>query len=181
MSSEKMFPLPPKKPSEGQITPEQEEVLDKVAKKVVQKRMTVPAIVFIESVKPLNFIGAQVMVFFEPIVQSLFEFKSYNIFREAIENRDNVELLMQKIEKYDAESVKIEKAYKIKKKEYLKGKSFWFKLKTMIVGYRVPIEELEQLAREMEEKQKLEREQRAQRQKQIGKTGFDDSEKKEKR
>jgi len=175
--SEKMFPLPPKDRSDGKITPEQDEVLDKVAKKVVQKRMTVPALMFIESVKPLNFIGAQLMVFFEPIVQSLFEFKSYNIFREAIENRDNVEILMQKIEKYDAQSVKIEKAYKVKKREYLKGKSFWFKLKTMFVGYRVPVEELEKLAKELEEKEMQKREERK---KQIGKTGFDDSKDKQK-
>jgi hypothetical protein len=117
---ERMFPLPPrddpgkskKDSTEGTLTPEQDEVLEKVAKKVVEKRMTVPALMFIESVKPLNFIGSQVMVFFEPIVQTIFDFKGYTIFREAIEDRENVELLMQKIEKHDAEAVKLEKAYK---------------------------------------------------------------------
>lgn len=64
-----MFPLPPKEPPKGKLTPEQEEVLNKVARKVVEKRMTVPALMFIESVKPLNFIGSQMLVFFEPIVQ----------------------------------------------------------------------------------------------------------------
>jgi hypothetical protein len=175
--SEKMFPLPPPEgqdKNKGQITPEQDEILDKVAKKVVQKRMTVPALMFIESVKPLNFIGSQLMVFFEPIVQTLFDFKSYTIFREAIEVRENVELLMQKIEKFDAKAVKTEHAYKLMKKEHLKGKSFWFRLKTMFIGYRVPIDELEQYARELEEKKKLAREQKLSKSKDIGKTGFDE-------
>jgi len=146
-----MFPLPPPEgQTPGSLTPEQDEVLDKVARKVVQKRMTVPAIMFIESVKPLNFIGSQLMVFFEPIVQSLFEFKSYTVFREAIENRDNVEILMQKIEKYDAMEVKLEKAYKLMKQEHLKGKSAWYRFKLMFSGYRIPREKVEEFARELE-------------------------------
>jgi len=167
---EKMFPLPPEDDrNNGGLTPEQDEVLEKVAKKVVEKRMTVPALMFIESVKPLNFIGSQVMVFFEPIVQALFDFKSYNIFREIIEERDNVEILMQKIEKHDAKAVRLEKAYKVMKRKHLKGKSFWFRLKTMFLGYRVPVDELREFADELDEKNK----ERAKARK-YGKTGPDD-------
>ncbi len=174
---EKMFPLPPEDDrNEGGLTPEQDEVLEKVAKKVVEKRMTVPALMFIESVKPLNFIGSQVMVFFEPIVQALFDFKSYNIFREIIEERENVEILMQKIEKHDARAVRIEKAYKIMKKNHLKGKSFWYRLKIMFLGYRVPVDELKAFANELEEKRKAEEKAREEehKAKQAGKTGFTD-------
>ena len=174
--SEKMFPpLPPEgEPNKGSLSPEQEEVLHKVAKKVVQKRMTVPALMFIESVKPLNFIGSQLMVFFEPIVQTLFDFKAYTIFREAIEDRQNVEVLMQLIEKYDAESLKVEKAYKIMKRNHLKGKSFWYRLKIMIVGYRVPVDELNAFARELAEKERQKLAE-ADKSAQIGQTGFDDN------
>ncbi|UCD17975.1 MAG: hypothetical protein JSV44_03460 [Candidatus Zixiibacteriota bacterium] len=91
------------------IPEEENEVLEKVARKVVQWRMAVPAIIFLESVKPLNYIGSQVMVFFEPIVQSLFNFKYYDAFRAAMERRENVENLLQKIEKYDAEQYEWEK------------------------------------------------------------------------
>ncbi len=83
--------------------PEEEyAVLDKVAKKVVEKSMAVPAIVFLESVKPLNFIGSQALVFFEPIVQTVFNFKDYDTFRSALEKRETIEILIQKIEAYDA-------------------------------------------------------------------------------
>lgn len=179
--SERMFPLPPqedpeksKKDSEkSTLTPEQDAVLEKVAKKVVEKRMTVPALMFIESVKPLNFIGSQVMVFFEPIVQTIFDFKGYTTFREAIEDRANVEILMQKIEKFDAESVKLEKAYKLMRREHLKNKSFWYRFKIWIIGWRVPSEEVREYAKKLAEEQRQRAEQ-AEKEKKIGKTGFDD-------
>ena len=84
------------------IPEEENAVLERVALKVIHWRMAVPAIVFLESAKPLNYIGAQVMVFFEPIVQSIFNFKDYEVFRTALERRENIENLLQKIEKYDA-------------------------------------------------------------------------------
>ncbi len=178
---ERMFPLPPrddpgkskKDATEGSLTPEQDEVLEKVAKKVVEKRMTVPALMFIESVKPLNFIGSQVMVFFEPIVQTIFDFKGYTIFREAIEDRENVELLMQKIEKHDAEAVKLEKAYKKMRREHLKGKSFWYRLKVWFLGWRVPSEQVQEYAKKLAEEERQRQEQQD-KEKKIGKTGFDD-------
>ncbi len=95
------------------IPEEEEEILEKVAMKAVEWRMAVPAIIFLESIKPLNYIGSQVMVFFEPIVQSLFNFKYYEAFRSAMERRENVENLLQKIEKYDA--MQFEREKKIKK------------------------------------------------------------------
>ena len=99
--------------SESAPIPEDENrVLDKVAERVVRWKMTVPAILFLESVKPLNYIGSQTLVFFEPIVQSVFNFKDYDSFRRAMERRENVERLMQKIEAADAVEQKWEREYR---------------------------------------------------------------------
>jgi hypothetical protein len=103
------------------IPPEEDAILEKVAKKVVEWKMTVPAIMFLESVKPLNYIGSQALVFFEPIVQSVFSFKDYDTFRIAMERRENVENLIQKIEAKDAVAYKKEKLYKKKVKEARKN------------------------------------------------------------
>jgi hypothetical protein len=93
--------------------PEQENaVLDKLARKTVEKGMAVPAILFLESVKPLNFIGSQVMVFFEPVVQTIFNFKDYDTFRSALEKRESIEILLLKIEKHDAVALSREKRIK---------------------------------------------------------------------
>jgi len=94
------------------IPAEEDAVLEKTAKKVVKWRMAVPAILFLESVKPLNYIGAQAMVFFEPLVQTVFNFRDYDVFRTAMERRENVEGLLQKIEKYDADMYQYEKKLK---------------------------------------------------------------------
>lgn len=96
------------------ILPEEEQILlEKVARKVVERGWTVVAILFLESVKPLNYISAQTMVFFEPIVQTIFNFSDYNTFRVALEKRETIELLLLKIEEYDA--VELDKERRIKK------------------------------------------------------------------
>ena len=104
------------------LTPKQEEILDKLAHKVVRWRMTVPAILFLESVKPLNFVGSQMLVFFEPFVQTFFTVRDYNEFVRMMEERENVERLLQRIEKLDAEVLQKEKEEKRKRKEEKKAR-----------------------------------------------------------
>lgn len=104
-------------PDPDKVLPADENaVLDKLAHKVVDKGWTVPAILFLESVKPLNYIGSQTMVFFEPIVQAVFNFKDYDILRTALEKRETLEVLLLKIEDYDAVALVREK----KMKKFLK-------------------------------------------------------------
>ncbi len=104
-------------PRDTKIPPEEDEVLEKAAKKVVQWKMAVPAILFLESVKPLNYIGSQALVFFEPIVQSVFSIKDYDTFRSALEKRESIEVLLRKIEAHDAIAYRRDKLYKKKLKE----------------------------------------------------------------
>lgn len=99
-------------PESPNIPEEENAVLEKLAHKVVDRGMTVPAILFLESVKPLNYISSQAMVFFEPIVQSVFNFKDYDTMRVALEKRETLEILLVKIEKYDAISLEREKRVK---------------------------------------------------------------------
>lgn len=119
------------KPGSGSDIPEkgtealpddESKVLDKLAGKVVEKGMTVPAILFLESVKPLNFIGSQAMVFFEPIVQTVFNIKDYDTLRQALEKRQTIEILLQKIEALDAIALQRQKRvkafYKQEKKKW---------------------------------------------------------------
>ena len=89
-------------PDKSSLSSEENAVLEKLATKTVQRGMAVPAILFLESVKPLNFIGSQVMVFFEPVVQSVFNFRDYDTVRGALEKRQTIEILLLKIEEQDA-------------------------------------------------------------------------------
>lgn len=103
-------------PEQSSLPEEEDAVFTKLARKVVDWGMATPAILFLESVKPLNFIGSQVLVFFEPIVQTVFNFKDYNTFRLALEKRESIEVLILKIEKFDAVALTRQKRVK----KYLK-------------------------------------------------------------
>ncbi len=131
-----------------ELTAEQQKALELVAKKVVAWRMAVPAIMALETAKPLSFIGSQAMVFFEPIVQSVFSLKYYDTFRELMEDRENVERLLRLIEKYDAELQVKEKEYKRKLRAYLRRQSWGSRLWMWISGRYPNLDKLnEELAK----------------------------------
>jgi hypothetical protein len=81
--------------------PEDEALLDRVAERVVALRMTVPAILTLESVKPLSFVSSQALYFFEPIVRAFFTVPDYERFAALVERRDTLEALLVKIEQRD--------------------------------------------------------------------------------
>ena len=62
------------------------------------------------------------LIFFEPIVQTIFNFKDYNAFRSALEKRESIEFIITCIEEYDAVALKREKAIK---KWYRQEKKNW--------------------------------------------------------
>lgn len=80
-----------------------EEILTKIAQKVVDLKLTPVAIVMLESSKPLSFVGSQLMVFFQPIITSLFPFHQYDELAALLEERTNVESLIQTIERLEDE------------------------------------------------------------------------------
>ena len=130
--------------SEKPSLPDEElEVLEKVSSKVVERRMAVPAIMFLESVKPLNYIGSQTMVFFEPIIQTVFNFRDYNTLRSALEKRHSIEILIQKIESLDSVSFEQDKRIKkFMKKEKKKWKWYQRWLGIFIPKVNIPDEVL---------------------------------------
>jgi hypothetical protein len=82
---------------------EQRELLEKVAIQVVKRRLTAPAILFLEMCKPLNFLGSQALIALNPFVQSIFNTTEFQKFALVIEKDANVELLIRLIEDLDGE------------------------------------------------------------------------------
>jgi len=76
-----------------------DEILAKFAQEVVDRGLAVPAIMFLETMKPLSFIGSQFMVMANPIVQVIFNSKLYWEITVLLEDRANVENLIQEIER----------------------------------------------------------------------------------
>ncbi|MCP4544991.1 MAG: hypothetical protein GY835_00840 [bacterium] len=83
-----------------------------LAKKIDRRGLSIPAIFFLESSKPLNYIGAQAMVFFGPMVRILFESPNYYRYTELLEDRHVVELLIKMIEGLIEETDKRKRAEK---------------------------------------------------------------------
>jgi hypothetical protein len=88
-----------------------------VAERIVRMRMTVPAIFFLESSKPLAFLGGQLLIFLEPFVQTLFNIRQYQRFALIMEDRDNWEKMIRKVEDLEAEYSEREKELKKQKKQ----------------------------------------------------------------
>ena len=80
-----------------------EELIKKVAGTIVSFGMGVPAIFLLEMHKPLSFIGSQVLIFLEPLVRMVFQGDDYHAFAVIMERRENVEKLIQEIERLEKE------------------------------------------------------------------------------
>lgn len=91
-----------------------DELIDAIAKRVEQFGMLVPAIFFLEMNKPLSYIGGQAMHFFAPIV-SVF-FNSFEDYAYFLDDRQNVELLIQKLESLSEKEEEAHKQARLEKK-----------------------------------------------------------------
>lgn len=86
------------------LSEEDRALLDRVATRVVELRMEVPAILTLESAAPVSFVAGQTMLFFEPFVAALLRFPDYRRFAALVERRDALEALSRMIEtRADAE------------------------------------------------------------------------------
>jgi len=57
-----------------------------------------PAILFLESVRPLSFVGSQAMVFLGPFAHAIFTTRDYDRLASLLERRQNLEQLVRAIE-----------------------------------------------------------------------------------
>ncbi len=102
------------------------EFMQKISKEIVQRQLTVPAIIFLETIKPLSFLGNQLLIFANPIVSLIVRTGNYYKFVRMIENRENIEKLTVAIEEENALEVRRNRELKeIRRKEKQNRKSFW--------------------------------------------------------
>jgi len=73
-------------------------LIDKVAQAVVRRGMATPAIMLLESVRPLGFIGSQALAFIEPVATTILAPRQFERFRSLLERRSTVSLLIEAIE-----------------------------------------------------------------------------------
>ena len=91
-------------------TPREAAAAEKVCREVVRRRMTVPAVMLLEMSRPLNYLGAQALHFFQPFGTVLIEPGAWETFANFLERRGSVEYLARLIEDAEAEHAEAGKA-----------------------------------------------------------------------
>jgi hypothetical protein len=84
--------------SEAALSPEDRVLLERLAARVVELRLETPAILALESGRPLSLLASQTMLFFEPLAQALFRMPDYRRYATLVERRDVLEQLTRMIE-----------------------------------------------------------------------------------
>ncbi len=99
-------------PNEQQV-----EIVEKLAKWVVSHRLTLPAVMTLESVTPLNYIGSQAMVFFHPFVSAFLNTGAYKEFQEMLEYRQSIQYMVDVLEAREEAFLAKQKADKAERRK----------------------------------------------------------------
>ena len=86
--------------SESVITAEDRALLGRIAGRIAELRLEVPALLTIEGARPLSLLAGQALAFFEPIVGAFLRLPDYRRFAQLIERRETLEILMRLIEEH---------------------------------------------------------------------------------
>lgn len=89
-------------PDQARLSPQQQELADRLAGRIVRLGLGPVALLFIESVRPLNFVGSQLLHFLAPFVQAFGHFSDYDTLAALLENRRSVDRLLEAIEREEA-------------------------------------------------------------------------------
>jgi hypothetical protein len=82
----------------GALSEDDRALFERLARWIVERRMETPAILFLESVRPLSFVGAQAMHFLQPLASVLFTGPDYARLARLLEERENLAILLSTIE-----------------------------------------------------------------------------------
>jgi len=80
-------------PARGDFTQEEVALLEKVAAGIVQRGMADPAVLFLESLGPLNFLGSQVLHGLAPFLELGCDPTELERLTHILERRDSIERL----------------------------------------------------------------------------------------
>ena len=90
---------------EGAVEPTetQREVVDRLCRQVAERGLTTPALIFLESVRPLNFVSSQTLQFFAPILSVVADPQACEDLAAFLEHRGSVDFLCKRIEELERE------------------------------------------------------------------------------
>jgi hypothetical protein len=84
----------------SKLTEDQLEIIEKNAKYIVSKGMGTVAILFIDSMAPLSFVGSQLLHIANPVLTLIPYFKDFDKIAEMMEDKENVDYFLTRVEYY---------------------------------------------------------------------------------
>ena len=93
-------------PGPAEPTRDQKETVDRICREVARRHLTVPALIFSEMSRPLNYVGAQALHMLSPAVWALAQqqgHERYKSFIAFLEQRGSVDYIISRIEHFEEE------------------------------------------------------------------------------
>ncbi|QDT37186.1 hypothetical protein [Stratiformator vulcanicus] len=85
-------------------TARQAEVIDKLCREIVRRGMVAPALMTLETSRPLNFVSSQAIHFFDPLVSAISDATAHRELAEFLEQRGSVEYIGGRLEETAGEA-----------------------------------------------------------------------------
>ena len=84
---------------EAELSDDERDLLDEVAEGISRRGMGPVELMFLESMKPLAYVSSQMLVFFRPIVSTVWQNPiKYDRVTQILERRGSLELLLRRLE-----------------------------------------------------------------------------------
>ena len=77
-------------------------LVDRLCREVVRRRLTTPAQMALEMGRPLNYVSAQAMHFFQPFLAILGDTAAYQQLSSFLEQRGSIEYISQRLDALEA-------------------------------------------------------------------------------
>lgn len=84
-------------PGVAEPSAEEQDVVDDLLRRVARRRLEVPAALFMECFRPMNYLAAQAMHFGAPVGEILFPEQPYRTFAGFLERRGSVDYMTNRL------------------------------------------------------------------------------------
>lgn len=89
-------------PGVAEPTEAQRVVVERLCREVMRRRLKTPALLLLEMSGPMNYVSAQLLHFFQPMLSFLTNAAEYQAFTEFLEQRGSIAYISRRLETFDA-------------------------------------------------------------------------------
>lgn len=86
----------------------EKDLIDRLGKFIVDRGLGGPAIMLLESCRPLNFVGSQLVAFFSPFLSLIFSNEECNCVVRLLERRESIDHFLDAIGRWENEMSRLE-------------------------------------------------------------------------